>query len=645
VRPDDVYALTGVADPRLSPDGTRVAYSAWWIDRDANEYRAAIWVVPVDGSDEPRQFTSGERRDASPRWSPDGRRLAFTSNRGAKGTPPQLYVMPADGGEARRLTDAKEAVESVAWSPDSAQLAYAMRVRDPAYDEEDEAKRAPRRFTRLSYKLDSVGWTGDRRKHVFVVDLAGGEPRQLTDGDCEDGDPAWSADGARVYFVSTRGERWDVELVGRVYEVDAEGGEPRQLTGDDGSHGSLSVAPDGRIAFLFDLEDGTYPHHTQVGAMNADGSGRLLLTPALDLQCGPYPLLREPAWDGERIVFTAEDRGNVHLYGVAADGSSPPELLVGGERLVGLYDARGGALVYTASTHTLPFELYAGTEGRRLTRHTDAFVEGCGLVEPERFLARNDDGTEIDAWLVRPAGFEEGRRYPVLLSIHGGPFSQYTTGFFDEVQVYAGGGYAVLFANPRGGSGRSEAWGRAIRGPLDGSGPGWGTVDYADLMAVVDTALERFDFLDPERLGVLGGSYGGFMTSWIVGHTDRFKAAVSERAVNHLVSAFGSSDLFWVFERQFGGAMLDHVDAWLRMSPASYARAIETPLLVVHSEDDLRCAVEQGEHLFTLLRLLGKEVELLRFPAESHELSRSGSPLHRAQRFEAILEWFDRHLS
>ena len=203
----------------------------------------------------------------------------------------------------------------------------------------------------------------------------------------------------------------------------------------------------------------------------------------------------------------------------------------------------------------------------------------------------------------------------------------------------------ILFSNPRGGSGYSEAWGRAIRGPIDGSGPGWGTVDYEDVMGVVDTALDRFDFIDPERLGVLGGSYGGYLTSWIVGHTNRFKAALSERAVNQLVSAFGSSDLFWVFERQFGGSMYDHVDEWLCMSPTTYAKQIETPLLILHSEDDLRCNVEQGEHLFTLLRLQGKEVELLRFPAESHELSRSGSPLHRVQRFEAILEWFGRHLA
>jgi len=276
---------------------------------------------------------------------------------------------------------------------------------------------------------------------------------------------------------------------------------------------------------------------------------------------------------------------------------------------------------------------------------SDPFCEGRELVEPERFTAISRDGAEVDAWLVRPAGFEEGKRYPALLSIHGGPFSQYGTGFFDEFQVYAGGGYAVLYSNPRGGSGYSEAWGRAIRGPIDGAGPGWGSVDFEDVMGVVDTALARYDFLDPDRLGVIGGSYGGFLTSWTIAHTNRFKAAVSERAVNHHISAFGSSDVYWHFERQFGGPIWKHTNEMLRTSPVTYAEDIETPLLVIHSENDLRCDIEQGEHLFTLLRLLGKEVEMLRFPGEGHELSRSGSPAHRVQRFEAILEWFDRHLA
>jgi dipeptidyl aminopeptidase/acylaminoacyl peptidase len=649
MRPEDVYALTSVGDPRLSPDGRRVAYVVNRIDSEANAYRAAIWVAPVDGSEEPRQFTSGERSDHSPRWSPDGRWLAFVSNRDGedeKEAHGELYLLPADGGEPRRLTESKASVESIVWSPDSSRIAFARRVPDEAYEEEDERRRPPRRFDRVFFKLDGVGWIGDRRKHIFVIGLDGEDERQLTDGDCEDGEPTWSPDGSRIVFTSMRGDRWDLDFVEALYEleVDSEGAEARRLTPQNESASFASFSPDGAlIAYVQSPEDGTYPHHGQIAVMGADGTDRRILTASLDRQCAPFPLAREPVWDGDRIAFGVEDGGNVHLYTVAADGSGEPELLVGGEQSTGLYDLVDGVLVYTASTHTRPHELFTG-DGNRVTSVCDDFVGGREIVDVERFTAVSGDGTEVDAWLVRPPGFDEGRRYPVLLTIHGGPFSQYGTGFFDEVQVYAGAGYCVLFSNPRGGSGYSEEWGRAIRGPGDGAGPGWGSVDYEDVMGVVDTALERFPFLDADRLGVLGGSYGGYLTSWVVGHTKRFKAALSERSVNHLVSAFGSSDVFWIFERQFGGSMWENVDDWLRMSPATYAREIETPLLIVHSENDLRCNIEQGEHLFTLLRLLGKEVELLRFPGEGHELSRSGSPVHRVQRFEAILEWFGRHL-
>jgi len=244
---------------------------------------------------------------------------------------------------------------------------------------------------------------------------------------------------------------------------------------------------------------------------------------------------------------------------------------------------------------------------------------------------------------MKPVGYEPGRKYPTLLNIHGGPYGQYGNTFFDEFQVYCGAGYVVVFANPRGSSGYSEAWARAIRGP-GAAGPGWGSVDYEDCLAVIEEAVRRFDFVDDERLGVIGGSYGGYMTSWIVSHTDRFKVAVSERAVNQLVSEWGSSDLGWDFKGYLEKFVFEDVDAYLSISPATYAERINTPLLILHSEKDLRCAVEQAEHLFVTLRLLKRPVELVRFPEESHELTRSGSPVHRVQRFHIVLEWFDRYL-
>ena len=642
MRPEDVYELTGVTDPRLRPGRDDVAYVVWSIDKDDNEYRQSIWIAKTDGSAPPRRFTTG-RNDAQPRWSPDGEQLAFVAKRGGDDAHRQLYVMPAGGGEPQCLTDLKEDVGEPEWSPDGTQLVFSARVPDKAYEEEDDKKRAPRRFTRLQFKLDSVGWTGDRRRHLFVVPADGSaEAKQITDGDYEDSNPTWTPDGKSIAFSSARGDDWDIELIGDIYVVPAAGGEPKRLTPGDSSYSAPTYSPDGKLlAVKWDPGGFDFPRHPQIAVVDAaTGENRRILTASLDRQCDPYPTLREPIWDGGSIVFALEDAGNIHIYRVSPDGGEP-ELVQGGEIVLTGFDAREGVIARTGTTAPNLAELYVGEQ--QLTEVGHAFAAGRDLVAPERFTAVSADGSEVDAWIARPAGFEEGKRYPVLLNIHGGPFTQYGNGFFDETQVYAGGGYAVVYSNPRGSSGYSEEWGRAIMGPGE-LGPGWGSVDYQDLMAVADEALKRFDFCDPDRMGVLGGSYGGFMTSWIVGHTDRFKAACSERAVNNLVSMYGSSDIGWAFKGYHGEFVHDDVDMYLQISPWTYAKEIETPLLILHSEQDLRCNIEQAEQLFTTLRLLKRDVELVRFPAESHELSRAGNPAHRVQRFELLLDWFDRYL-
>jgi dipeptidyl aminopeptidase/acylaminoacyl peptidase len=639
--PDDVYELTGVSDPRLSPDGRTVAFVVWEVDREANAYRSAIWLVSTNGSGEPRRFTSGTKRDAQPRWSPDGTEIAFTSTR--DGDVAQLYVMPIAGGEPRRVTDVDEDVHEPAWSPDGSRIAFAARDRHPDYTEEDPKRRAPRRFTRLQFKLDNEGWTGDRPQHLFVVAADGsGKARRLTDGEAEDANPAWSPDGRRIAFDSARHPDWDVDTARDVYVVDADGGEPELLTATDGTIERPAWSPDGdRIAYLFKpgvLDD---PRHVQVAILETATGERRIPTEWLDRNCAPYPPLRGPAWDGDSVVFAVEDGGNTHLYRVQGDGSGKPEPVVEGDLQVGGWDAAWGVVVHTATTPTSLFELFAGDH--RLTDVGAAFASARELAAPERFTATSADGTEVEAWIVRPAAFEEGRRYPTLLNIHGGPFSQYGNTFFDEFQVQAGAGYAVVYANPRGSSGYAEAWGRAINGPVAG-GPGWGTRDYEDLMAVTDEAVKRFGFVDPDRLGVMGGSYGGYMTTWIAAHTDRFRAACSERSCNNFILEGGAADIGWMFKGEVGAYWFEDPEAYLRISPSTYAKDITTPMLIVHSENDLRCPVGHAEDLFTILRLLKREVELVRFPEESHELTRSGSPVHRVQRFEILLDWFDRHL-
>jgi dipeptidyl aminopeptidase/acylaminoacyl peptidase len=641
--PDDIYELTGVGDPRLSPDGRTIAYAVWRVDRDSNEVKGAIWLAPVDGSTSPRQFTSGAARDADPRWSPDGRQIAFTSKR--DGGVPQLYVMPVGGGEARKLTDFKEDVTQPAWSPDSQRVVFVARVRDPEYDEVDEKKRRPRRIIRLQFKLDDVGWTFDRRQHLFVVPADGsGEPSQVTFGDFEDEQPDWSPDGTKIAFASARHEDWDITPSRDIQVMPSEGGDPVCITAGDGYCSAPSWSPDGsRIAFLYQPGIFDEPRHTQIAVVPAVGGERVVLTDSLDRTCAPnFTGLREPIWEGsDSILFGIEDGGNVPLYRVAADGSGRPELVIGGDFMLTGYDAVGGQIVHSYHTPTSLSELFVGD--RQVTQVGRSFREARDLPAPERFVAISADGSEVEAWIMKPPRFEEGKKYPLLLNIHGGPFGQYGNKFFDEFQVYAGAGYAVVYSNPRGSSGYSEAWGRAIRGPVSG-GPGWGTVDYEDCMAVVDEALKRFEFLDSDRLGVMGGSYGGFMTSWIVGHTDRFQVGISERAVNQFQSEAEESDFGPWFKSEIGAYSWEAPEAYQKVSPSTYAKNIVTPLLIVHSENDLRCPVGQAEGLFSILRTLKREVEFVRFPVEGHELSRSGNPVHRVMRFEIILDWLGRYL-
>ncbi|MEX1104289.1 MAG: S9 family peptidase, partial [Dehalococcoidia bacterium] len=611
--PDDLYKIPWLNECDISPDGRLVAFPVTRMDRENDTYKSAIWVVPADHSAPPRQFTAGEKRDSSPRFSPDGKWLAFGSERGEK--KPQLYVMPTSAGEARCLTDLPFGAAYPVWSPDSTGIALAARTGTPP-DPDPKKTRPYRRITSMKYKLNGEGFVYDRRRHLFVVDVESGDCKQITDGDWDDSQPAWSPGGREIAFISARHDDREYDSVSDVFVTPVDGGDPRRLTGADSLCKSPSWSSDGgTVAFL---RAPMWPSNATLWAVDSAGGNLRALDRAFDRDTGAGGLpgaVAAPYWlpDGS-ILSIASDRGCAGL--IAAREGQPTRWIAPGDRMAGWYSVTpdGTKAVISASTvvttgDLLLVDLLAGSADQ-LTHYQDEIAREAHLQSAERVSVPTEAGTEVDCWIMNPAGFEEGKSYPVLLNVHGGPFGQYGETFFDEFQVYTGAGYGVVFCNPRGSSGQGTDFSRALVGDMGGP-------DSRDVLAAFDAALERMPWADRSRLGVMGGSYGGFMTTWIIGHDHRFKAAVSERAVNDWYSMQGASDIGGTFNRQYLGeraVIQDDVDLLLRQSPLTYAKDIRTPVLILHSEDDLRCPISQGEQLFVVLKQQRKDVEFVRFP-------------------------------
>ena len=637
MRPDQIGEYRSVSDPRLHPDGTRVAFVVGRMDLEEDRYVKSIWLW--DGT-EARRLTSGSM-DTAPRWSPDGERLAFLRKGASDDDAPQVAVLPLDGGEATVVSDFELGATELAWSPDGSKIAVVALewTADWKDVEKNERARRPRRLTRLGYRFEGRGWIHDKRSHVWVVDPDGdGDPLCLTRGDFNETEIAWSPDGGQIAFVSARHDDRDVDPGSQIWVVPTIGGEATALTGV-GTWALPHYDRSGRLHAIGDDDRWAYPDVMPLRRHRDDETWEQVTDLDRNLVTFAPPLAPGgPRWlDDDTAFSTLEDSGRVRVVRITTDGRC--EDVIGGDRLVTGIDPRpdGSAAVFAATAPTDPGELWWWENGeeRRLTNFNDAFRASATLTAPQRFVIEHH-GVEVEGWVYLPEGDDP---VPLLLNIHGGPATQYGYGFFDEFQIYAGAGYGVVAINPRGASGYGSDHVRAVVGAWHEAAP----PDLVDLLAAADTAAARFPRLDLDRMGVMGGSYGGFATVRVTAEDRRFKSAIAERGLYAWTSFGATSDIGTYFDVMYIKRGATYDELWAA-SPLRHADRITTPTLVLHSEHDWRCPIEQGEQLFAVLQRNGVASEMLRFPGEGHELTRGGKPKHRKERFDAVLEWHGRHL-
>lgn len=654
---DDLYKIKLISTCALSPDGQTVIYPVHWVDKFTEKKHANLWAVDTKSS-EARQMTFGKQSDTNPKWSPDGKKIALTSNRAGS---TQLYIMNFKGGEAEKVTDIKGSIGHFEWSPDGKKILFNLqRKSKTAIAQEQDAKKkelgiVARHYTKASYKFDGMGYKTDTHWGISVLTLKTKKIQHLTKGKKHDENrPTWSPDGKKIAYTSNVSK--DAHLTGEkvdLFVMEVKTKKKQKIGTQDGQLEMPSWSPDGKWLAYYAKDGLEWYLNTNLWRVKADGSEEAEnLTKQYDLNLDTYtvndtmgaPVHAAPIWsnDGKSIVVQAAKHGKVTIHRLTlADKSLSTILDKKGVVSCVSYDAKQKSLATILGTMTDPCQIVLKKEGEDLKVLTDLnkkLLENRDLGgDIEEVWFKGEDGNDLQGWIVKPPNFNPKKKYPSILQIHGGPLLQYGEAFTHEFYYLAAKGYVVYFSNPRGGQGYGEEHAKAIWND-------WGGKDYKDLMSWTDYIAKQ-SYIDTKRMGVTGGSYGGYMTNWIIGHNDRFKGAVTQRCVSNLISMWGSSDGNWIFQQCFGNKPpFENMENFWRMSPIKYIGNAKTPTLVIHSEKDYRCNLEQGEQVYIALKKLGVDTELVIFPEESHGMSRMGRTDRRVVRLEHIGRWFDKYL-
>ncbi|HUA84811.1 MAG TPA: S9 family peptidase [Bryobacteraceae bacterium] len=655
----DLYNFQWIADAQISPGGGEVIYTLVKTTPKHDDYQTSLWIVPSVGGPA-RQLTSGPH-DSAARWSPDGKSVAFL-RRGDRGV--QIYLLPMSGGEARPLTDLPKGAGEPVWSPDGRRIAFSSTTIASDFEpKKDPAEESDVRIiTSAKYRLNGAGYP-DRQSHIWEVDVpavAGSaqKARQITSGEFTEGDMTWSRDSSEIYFVSNRVKDSDfLPPDSDVYEVGASGGAITKVASIDGPIHGITVSPDGaRIAFIGDINsDGgparSYSQPDLFVTSAQPGSTPKNLTANYDFDIGggvggdqgpPRGGGRSsPYWsaDGKSIIVTSAEQGRVNLKRVDAASGKVSALTDGNFDVFSYHpSADGSKIAVLISTPVSIGDLFIveGNSGhsQQITHINRELFSQLNLTEPEMIWYKSFDGRRIQAWVQRPPDFQEGRKYPMILDIHGGPHSAYGYTFDHEFQWMAAKGYVVLYPNPRGSTTYGQEFGNIIQYRYPGD-------DFKDLMAGVDDLIAR-GWADPDRLAVTGGSGGGVLTNWTVGHTNRFKAAASQRSIADWAGWWYGADM--IAPSWFRGAPWESEADFKARSPITYVTQVTTPLMLIEGESDFRTPPAYGgEQMFRALKYQHKIAVMVRFPGETHELSRSGKPVHRVERLRHIVAWFDKY--